>query len=78
MPEDLELFALLCRDVADRPTSSSLETEQAKLLGQDFEEYLQSSDTYVTRTILRGRPARSVQEAHLRRCMVDFLMAVLR
>jgi len=78
MPEDLELLALLCRDVADRPTSSSLEAEQARLLRDDFDAYLQSADTYLTRTILRGRPARSAQEAHLRRCMVDFLTAVLR
>lgn len=77
MPEDLELFALLCRDVADRSTSSSLESEQARLLGEDFEAYVQSADTYLTRTLLRGRPARSAQEEHLRRCMIDFLTAVL-
>ena len=78
MPEDLELFALLCRDIADQPTISSLEAEQARLLREDFDEFLQSADTYLTRTMLRGRPARSAQEAHLRRCMVDFLMAVLK
>lgn len=77
MPEDLELFALLCRDVADRPTSSSLESEQARLLGEDFEAYLQSADSYLVRTMLRGRPARAAQEEHLRRCMIDFLTAVL-
>ena len=77
MPEDLELFALLCRDVADRPTSSSLVIEEARLLTEDFDAYVESAETYLTRTVLRGMPARSVQEEHLRRCMLDFLTAVL-
>jgi hypothetical protein len=74
---NLELFDTLCRDIENRPTSSSLEADQARSVLRDYELYSRSDKSMLPHPIRSGKTIGEVQEESLRRRMASFLNAAL-
>lgn len=77
MAEDLELFDLLCRDLAEQPANSSAVVSKARLLRDDYTAHTLCRKSEMLHPFLNIAPVNAAREESLRSRMIAFLSAVL-
>ena len=77
MAEDLELFDLLCRDLAERFANPSGVISKARLLSNDYTAHMLCGKSEVNHPFVDISSVRTAREESLRYRMLSFLNEVL-